>query len=170
VALARQDFAALTEAAALFSSHVHDLPQQIRKVLDQVKAAGKTQQKLLDEIATLEAARMLAEAQDSPRFITRVFADRDASFIKLLAQKLTTGRSDVIALLAGLQPQPTLVFAQGPGQKFNMGQLLKESLSQLGGRGGGSSDMAQGGLPHGSADFDVLTKLVEQARAKLSPA
>jgi alanyl-tRNA synthetase len=113
---------------------------------------------------------MLAQGSGSPLVIARVFAERDPGFIKLLAQKLTAGRSDVVALLASLQPQPTLVFAQSPGQKFNMGQLLKESLGQFGGRGGGSSDMAQGGLPPGSADFDVLTNLVEQTAAKLQRA
>jgi len=40
----------------------------------------------------------------------------------------------VIALLASGAGQPTLVFAQSPGQKSNMGQLMKESMAQLGGR------------------------------------
>jgi alanyl-tRNA synthetase len=168
VALARKDFAALTEAAGIFSSHIHELPQQIRKSLDEAKASGKTQHKLLEELAGFEAERMLADTSGSPRVILKVIPERDAGFIKLLAQKLTAGRSDVIALLGALQPQPTLVFAQSAGQKFNMGQLLKESLAQFGGRGGGSSDMAQGGLPGGSADLDVLTRLLKEARTKLS--
>jgi alanyl-tRNA synthetase len=170
VALARKDFITLTQTAGLLSAHIHELPQQIRKSLDEAKAAAKTQQKLLEELAALEAERMLAESAGSPRVISRVFAERDATFIKLLAQKLTAGGSDVIALFAALQPQPTLVFAQNPGQKFNMGQLLKESLAQFGGRGGGSSDMAQGGLPPGSADSDALTKLLEQVSAALQRA
>ena len=167
VALARADFTTLTQAAGLFSAHIHKLPQQIRKSLDEAKAGSKVQQKLLEELAGFEAERMLAQGGGSPRVIARVFAERNASFIKLMAQKLTAARNDVIALLAALQPQPTLVFPQSPGQKFNMGQLLKELLAQRGGRGGGSADMAQGGLPPGSADFDVLTKLLQQASATL---
>jgi alanyl-tRNA synthetase len=170
VALARKDFTTLTQAAGLLSAHIHELPQQIKKSLDEAKNAGKAQQKLVEELASFEAERMLAESIDSPRVISRVFADRDASFIKLLAHKLTAAQTDVIALLAALQPQPTLVFAQSPGQKFNMGQLLKESLAQLGGRGGGSPDMAQGGLPPGSADVEALTKLLQEVSAKLQPA
>lgn len=170
VTLARRDFTTLTQAAGLLSTHIHELPQQIRKSLDEAKAAAKTQQKLLEELASFEAERMLALSTGSPHVVSRVFAERDASFIKLLAQKLTAARRDVIALLAALQPQPTLVLAQSPGQKFNMGQLLKELLAQFGGRGGGSSDMAQGGLPPGAADFDVLTKLLEQVSGKLQRA
>jgi alanyl-tRNA synthetase len=170
VALARKDFTTLTDAAGLLSTHLHELSQQIRKSLDEAKAAGKAQQKLLEEIASLEAERMLAQTSGSPLMISRVFTDRDAAFIKLLAQKVTAARDNAIALFGTLHPQPTLVFAQSPGQKFNMGQLLKESLAQAGGRGGGSSDMAQGGLPPGSADFDVLTKLLQEATVKLQQA
>lgn len=147
VNLARKDYTTLTEAAGLFSAHIHELPQQIRKSIDDAKAAGKAQHKLLEELAEFQAERMLAETTGTPRIITAVLAERDASFIKLLAQKLTGGESDVVALLGSLAGQPTLVFAQSPGQKSNMGQLLKEALAQLGGRGGGSAELAQGGLP-----------------------
>jgi alanyl-tRNA synthetase len=68
-------------------------------------------------------------------------------FIKLLAQRLTRQSSPVIALLAATSGQPSLVFAQSAGQPFDMGALMKELLARLGGRGGGSKDIAQGGLP-----------------------
>jgi alanyl-tRNA synthetase len=99
--------------------------------------------------------------------IAQFFPDRDAVFIKLLAQKLTSGKSAVIALLASGAGQPTLVFAQSPGQKSNMGQLMKDATAQLGGRGGGSADMAQGGLPVGAADSEVIANVLRQAAATL---
>lgn len=34
-----------------------------------------------------------------------------------------------------------------------MGQLMKDAMVQLGGRGGGSADMAQGGLPVGAGNM-----------------
>jgi alanyl-tRNA synthetase len=146
---ARRDYTTLTEAAALYSSHLDDVPEQIRKSQAETKAAGKGQHKLLEELAELYAERLLAQATVSPQVITEFFPGRDAGFIKLLAQKLTAGKSNVIALLASGSGQPTLVFAQSPGQKSNMGQLMKDAMAQLGGRGGGSADMAQGGLPIG---------------------
>jgi alanyl-tRNA synthetase len=146
VAAARHDFATLTEAAALYSSHIYDVPEQVRKSLSESKSAAKTQHRLLEELAEAQAERMLAHSSGSPRIITQVFRERDLVFIKLLAQKLTAGRNDVIALLGSLSGPPALVFAQSPGQKSNMGQLMKEAMAQLGGRGGGSADLAQGGL------------------------
>jgi alanyl-tRNA synthetase len=164
---ARRDYSTLTEAAALYSSHIYDVPQQVRKSLEETKAAGKAQHKLLEELAELYAERLLAQGAGSPQIITEFFPDRDAVFIKLLAQKLTAGKSSLIALLASGAGQPTLVFAQTPGQKTNMGQLMKDAMTQLGGRGGGSANMAQGGLPAGSADVDKLTSLLQETVRKL---
>jgi alanyl-tRNA synthetase len=164
---ARRDYTTLTDAAALYSSHIHDLPDQIRKSLAETKSAAKSQHKLLEELAELYADRLLAQAVGLPPVITQFFPDRDAVFIKLLAQKLTAGKSDVVALLASDAGQPTLVFAQSPSQKSNMGQLMKDAMSQLGGRGGGSADMAQGGLPAGSTDGDKLTALLRETARKL---
>src|SRR6476469_9265151 len=150
---ARRDYTTLTEAAALYSSHIYDVPEQIRKGQAEGKSAGKAQHKLLEELAEFSAERLLAQTTDSPQVITESFRDRDAVFLKLLAQKLTAGKSAVIALLASGSGQPTLVFAQTPGQKSNMGQLMKDAMAQLGGRGGGSADMAQGGLPSGAGNM-----------------
>jgi alanyl-tRNA synthetase len=164
---ARSDYTTLTDAAALYSSHIHDLPDQIRKSLSETKSAAKSQHKLQEELAELYADRLLDQTAGAPRVITEVFPDRDAVFIKLLAQKLTAGKSDVVALLASGAGQPTLVFAQSPGQKSNMGQLMKDAMAQLGGRGGGSSDMAQGGLPAGSGDAAKIVELLRSMAIKL---
>ena len=180
---ARRDYSTLVEAAGLYSSHIHDVPEQVRKSMAEMKAAAKAQHKLLEELAELHAERLLApergtpggnEAEKSPgapaasrQVIAQFFPERDALFIKLLAQKLTASRTNVVALLASAAGQPTLVFAQSPGQKTNMGQLMKEAMAQLGGRGGGSADLAQGGLPAGAADAAQLQSLLHQMAGKL---
>jgi alanyl-tRNA synthetase len=166
---ARKDFETLTLAAALFSSHIYDIPEQIRKNADEAKAAGKRQQKTLAELAEFMAAAMLADATDrvalvsgaasdakagSIRLVKRAFTDRDVAFVKLLAQKLST-QPNVVALLGAASPQPSLVFAQSAGGGFDMGNLMKEAMAAAGGRGGGSRDMAQGGAPAG-ADVQAL--------------
>ena len=151
VATARKDFETLTSAAALFSSHLYDVPEQIRKTLDEAKSAGKREQKTQAELAESMAAAMVAATPEANgiRLVKRAFADRDLGFIKLLAQKLASHPA-VLALLATTTPQPSLVFAQSAGGRFDMGALMKESMSALGGRGGGSRDLAQGGAPAGA--------------------
>jgi len=66
--------------------------------------------------------------------------------VKLFAQKLTRLSPKVVALLGTTSPQPAVVFAQSPGQPFDMGARMKETLAKFAGRGGGSKDLAQGGL------------------------
>jgi alanyl-tRNA synthetase len=162
VALARKDYATLTESAGLYSSHIHELPQQIRKALDETKSAAKSHHKLLEELAELHAEKFLSAAAGSPRVVTAVFPERDAAYIKLLAQKMTAGKADVIALLASGSAHVTLVFAQSAGLKSNMGQLLKQTLAEHGGRGGGSAELAQGGLP-GTHDLANLKHILDHA-------
>jgi alanyl-tRNA synthetase len=161
LATARRDYTTLAESAALLSTHVWDLPQQIRKAQEESRGSRKSREQLLEELADVYAARMLAESaeKDGRRIVIRILHDRDASFIKLLAQRLTRQSSDVVALLGCTLSPTTLVFAQSPGQPFDMGALMKEALAHLGGRGGGSKDMAQGGPAKVEGLEDVLKEL-----------
>jgi len=152
VSTARRDYAALTETAALFSAHIYDASQQARKSLDEIRSLRKQREQSLEELAAAQAAALLAETPETNgrKIVVRTFSDRELNFIKLLAQKLTRLSTNAIALLATTSPQPSVVFAQSPsgqsGQAFDMGALLKETMATLGGRGGGSKDMAQGGV------------------------
>ena len=159
VATARRDYTTLTETAALFSAHIYDVPQQARKSLDEIRVLRKQREQSLEELAAAQAAALLAETPETNgrKLVVRSFEDRDMNFLKLLAQKLTRLSPNVVALLATTSPQPSLVFAQSPGQLFDMGALLKEALAQQGGRGGGSKDMAQGGLPDAASVARALT-------------
>lgn len=150
VATARRDFSTLTETAALFSAHIYDVPQQARKSLEEIKSLRKQYEQSQEELAAAYASALLADAAEAQgrRIIVRVLSDRELGFVKILAQKLTRLSPNVVALLAASSPQPSLVFAQSAGQPFDMGALMKETMTKLGGRGGGSKDMAQGGIPN----------------------
>jgi alanyl-tRNA synthetase len=164
VATARRDYQTLVESGALFSTHVWEVPASIRKLLDENKAAGKTQHKLLEEIAELRATQLTAATaeRDGVRVICQVFVDRELGFVKLLAQKLTQS-PNVIAMLGAGWGQPALVFAQSPGLPHDMGALMKEGMANLGGRGGGSRDLAQGGVP----DASKLEEAVRNAAGRI---
>jgi alanyl-tRNA synthetase len=149
VSTARRDFNTLTQTAALFSANIYDVPQQAGKGLDEIKSLRRQVEQSREELAAAEASTLLAQTPDNNgrKVIAHTFADRDLNFLKLLAQKLTRLSSTVIALLAAESPQPALVFAQSVGQPYDMGVLLKEAVAKLGGRGGGTKDLAQGGAP-----------------------
>ncbi len=168
VATARRDFTTLTETAVLFSANIYDVPTQARKALDEIKFLRKQREQSLEELAAAQASAMLAETPEANgrKLIVRTFADRDLNFVKLLAQKLTRQSPNALALLATTSPQPSLIFAQSAGQPHDMGALLKETMTKLGGRGGGSKDLAQGGVP----SAEGLEGALAQAAARLTEA
>jgi alanyl-tRNA synthetase len=168
VAAARRDFTTLTETAALFSAHIYDLPQQATKSLEEIKALRKQRAESLEELAAAQAAALLAETPEvvGRKLVVRVFSDRDVNFLKLSAQKLTRLAPNVVTLLGTTSPQPALVFAQSGGQPFDMGARMKEIVARFGGRGGGSKDMAQGGI----ADSSQIEAALADARASVAQA
>jgi alanyl-tRNA synthetase len=166
VATARRDFSALTETAALFSANIYDVPQQARKSLDEIRSLRKQREQSLEELADAQATALLAEIpeKNGRKLVVRTLSDRDLNFVKLLAQKLTR-QATSIALLAISSPQPALVFAQSAGQPDDMAALLKQTMAKLGGRGGGSKDLAQGGVPSSEGLADALAEAAKALAA-----
>ena len=117
VKTARRDYATLVEAAALYSGHIWDVPQQVKKFGDDLRSATKATERLLEELAEFEAARLLAETMpvNARKVVVRLYPDRDLAFIRLLAQKITRLEAHAVALLAASHGQPALVFAQSKG-------------------------------------------------------
>ena len=165
VRTARRDFETLTEAASVFSTHIWEVPQQVRKSLDEIKSAQKAQHHLLEEVAELQAEQLLQTSQNRGEYklVVQFFPDRDLSYIKMLAQKLTRNGT-AVALLGCGGPQPSLVFGQTPGLAHDMGALMKQTVQQLGTRGGGNRDMAQGGAPDRASAEQALLQAAEALR------
>jgi alanyl-tRNA synthetase len=165
---ARRDYTTLTESAGLLSTHLWDVPGQIRKSQEESRALKKSAEHTLAELAGLYASQMVAETpeSDGSKVVLRVFPDRDLTFIKLVAQKIIRQSSTIVALLCVTSDPAALVFAQSSGQPFDMGALMKEALAKLGGRGGGSKDMAQGGPAQTAGIEATLKGMVEGLREK----
>ncbi|MFZ0912041.1 MAG: alanine--tRNA ligase-related protein [Candidatus Korobacteraceae bacterium] len=165
VRTARRDFETLTETAAVFSTHIWEVPQQVRKSLDEIKSAQKAQHHLLEEVAGLQAEHLLQAAQNRGEYklVVQFFPDRDLTYIKMLAQKLTRNGT-AIALLGCGGPQPSLVFGQTAGLGNDMSALMKQTVQQLGTRGGGNRDMAQGGAPDQTSAEQALLQAAAALR------
>ncbi len=166
VATARRDYATLSDAAGILSTQLRDVPLQIQKLQAESRATRKSREQLQEELAGLYAEGLLSQTleSDGRKIIAHTFADRDLTFIKLLVQRLTRQSRSAVALLGTTSAPPALVFAQSPGQPFDMGALMKEALAKLGGRGGGSKDMAQGGPSQVEAIEATLSELAERLR------
>jgi alanyl-tRNA synthetase len=165
VRMARRDYTTLSAAAALFSAQLWDTPNQIRKSLEDAKHLRKQRDEAIEQLAEAAALAAIKEQPEvgGRKLIVRCFADRDIAFAKLFAQKAVRTGVPAVALAASTVDPPSLVFAQSAGGTADMGALLKQVLSAVGGRGGGSRDFAQGGVPAGSQ----VEQLLQQAAATI---
>jgi alanyl-tRNA synthetase len=167
VRMARRDYGALSEAAGLFSAQIWDVPEQVRKSLEENRQLRKLREDALEELAGVMAAAVLRDLTETNgrKIVVQTFADRDVAFAKLFAQKATRAGTPTVALVASIMEPAGLVFTQTPGGSADMGALLKEVLSSVGGRGGGGRDFAQGGIPAG-AKADV-TQILRDAAGRI---
>jgi alanyl-tRNA synthetase len=160
VSTTRRDFSALSESAKLFSTQLADVPIQIRKIFDDIKLIRKQRDEALEELAGAMASAELYKSPETQgrKLVVHLFANRDITFAKLFAQRVAHSGISAIALVGSTMDPPGLVFAQSAGDTADMGALLKQTLASIGGRGGGSRDFAQGGVPAGIDIQKLLTQ------------
>jgi alanyl-tRNA synthetase len=90
-----------------------------------------------------------------------------AAWLRAVASGLA-GRGR-IALLGGVEAgKGALCFARPKGPGPSMGDLLKEAVALLGGKGGGAPELAQGGGPDGG-QVEAALRLAEERLAEHPP-
>lgn len=140
-AVIRELGAALTTGAAELLPAVLKLQEEnkgLRHELRQREAAllAHEAERLLD------AAEPLGEA----RLVARVFVGRAPDELRRLATLLAEA-GGTVALLAVAGERAQLIFCRSAGAPGAMDELIRPALAALGGRGGGSAALAQGGGP-----------------------
>jgi alanyl-tRNA synthetase len=153
---ARRDFTALTQASSLYSAKPYDLPELIAKKLEEAKAADRERKRMQETLAAYGAKEMYDQAAPDAaglRVVERIFDSGDPNYLRLMAGQIAR-QSAARAILALRQP-PTLFVAQTkelPGAP-DLGAMVK----QLGLRGGGTKDSAQGG----AASWEALEQAIK---------
>jgi alanyl-tRNA synthetase len=135
--------------AARFSVGRDQAAESVGRLLDEHRQLQRRARELGELAAKVEADEIVNSlpATPVPRLVVRVFAGRGFDEVKALAHRLAA-RDSVVALLASREGDATrLVFARSADVPADMGVLMKAACEQLGGRGGGAADFAQGGCP-----------------------
>ncbi len=136
----------ISTLAAEMNCRFPEVPDNVAKLRAELKAAQTSLKELREQLVEYEAVKLLAEATHANGYalIAASFEGRDAGELRLLASRLTAGGS-VVALMGTSGEKAQLIFARSADLAFNMGALLKDAVSKLGGRGGGQPAFAQGG-------------------------
>lgn len=163
VRLARLDYAVLAEAASLLTTHPHQLSAVVRKQAEELKAAEKERQKLLQTLAAYEARELFAAAPEANgvRQLVKLFEAADPGYVRSLAGQFAAqgGAGSGARAVFAIQQPPTLVLAQTRGLPADLGALVKKLAAEHGLRGGGSRDAAQAGAPDAAAVERALEAL-----------
>lgn len=130
------------------SSNEEEAINGIKNLNNNLKEALDNNKKLSLEIAEYHIKEMIEKGikVGETTIIKEVFNDGDLKYISKVASKLTETNS-VIALLAVTNSEKAnLIFASSKNIKtVNVGMVLKDAISLIDGKGGGSPHLAQGG-------------------------
>ena len=150
VRTARTDAAIVSETAALLSIPGPELPQAVRRLQGDAKAGARERQKLREELAVFHGAGLASEAsvENGLRLVVRAWKDRDRDYVRLLASRTAAALPGTAVIFSAQEVTPSRVYiARSKDLGFDCGRMLKEALANIGLRGGGSPDLAQGDVP-----------------------
>jgi alanyl-tRNA synthetase len=159
--------AAVDRVGALLSSPLDDLAASVARLQERLAEAMRRGREMADRALRAEAARLLAAA-GSPAVITAVYEGWPAEDLRALAQHLVAA-GPCVALLASREAKVHLVFAQSEGLPHDVPGLLRQALAEIGGRGGGRGNLAQGGS-ESAAGLDAALATAERAVRERSAA
>ena len=149
---ARRDYESLGRIAGSLSSSIDEAPSIVTTQSDRVKELDGTRRKLEKELATYRMRERYAAASADADGVRRVVI-RDAASIDEL-RTLAQAALDLpkVVVIGVLTSPPSVLVAASEDSGVEAGKLLKEQLTAVGGKGGGSPRMAQGSVPAGELD------------------
>jgi alanyl-tRNA synthetase len=149
--------------AALFSAARDDAPKLTARMIEENKDLHRRVRALEEVSARVEAEELLATASADAqgiRLVTQVLENRDAESLKRLALALISHPHTIALLGSRDHDSARLVFAKSVEAPGDMNALMREACELLGGRGGGKSDLAQGG----GKDVEKLKDVIETTK------
>lgn len=156
---AKQDFKILQELARRTASAPDKLPEFVASLKDRASEAEKERLRLATELAQRQGREEYAATATSADGVRRaqwqVERIDEAERSKALA---FAACPKSVALVIGKQPAGVLI-ASSTDSGIDAGAVLKQTLAEFGGRGGGSATLAQGSVPDGACISVLAGKL-----------
>jgi len=161
---ARADHDALSRVAQVFSAPLDQAPALVASQMEASKAAEKARRKLEEELAVWKG-RDLYQKTSLDEHGRRVYrAGEKAGSLepwRLLAQNYVSSGPGAVFLVTIDQP-PALLLAVSGDVGAHAGKLIQGVASALGGRGGGSAQVAQASLPDAGRLSDAARQVFER--------
>ena len=142
---------AVAASVRLVSVLPGELPAGIERLQAEMKDAKRTVKDLQGRLATFEGLALAdrAESLGPIRAVTAAVDEWDQSGLKSLTAAITTRPGHLAALFTTSSPSAAVI-ARAPDLTIDCALVLKKLIERFGGKGGGRSDLAQGGGLQGS--------------------
>jgi alanyl-tRNA synthetase len=161
VRLLRASAERLAAVAAALRCAPSEAPASAARLASDLGARRKELDALVGAAATAEAARLARGDGAIVAELAPPVADA-AGFLRAAAQALVArGREALLGARGGGRAYLCFARPKGPGR--DMGALLREAVAALGGKGGGSPDLAQGS----GTEVVKLGEVLEAARSRI---
>ncbi|WP_414606186.1 alanine--tRNA ligase [Stenotrophomonas pavanii] len=164
--------ARLAEAAELLGGSAADVVEKIRALGQRQKQLERELEAVKAKVAAGATADLSGQAVEVAG--VKVLAARlegfDAKALRDAMDRLKQQLGDAVIVLAGAQDGKVALVAGVNGSamgKVKAGELLSHIASQIGGKGGGRPDLAQGGGEDGPALATALAAVVEWVSPRL---
>jgi alanyl-tRNA synthetase len=124
-----------------------EVPAAIERLQADLRAGGRELRRLQEEVAAHRAVglRTAAETIGPFRGVLSTQAGWDAAALKTLAMAVVSEPGLIVVLTGDASPTP-VVIARSADVAVDAGAWMKRATAELGGRGGGRAELAQGGL------------------------
>jgi alanyl-tRNA synthetase len=159
---ARADFEALTRIATALSASLDDAPALVTAQSEQLRVVANERRRLEREVAG-SRARALYDAAPVDSHGRKVVRCDSASMDELrnLAQAVVA--LPYVLLVGAVAEPPSLMVASSEDAGLDAGKTLREVVTRLGGRGGGSPRIAQGTVPDARRLAEAVASILATA-------
>ncbi|WP_299995378.1 DHHA1 domain-containing protein [uncultured Clostridium sp.] len=125
-----------------------DAINSISKLSNDLKNLGDENRQIKSEIGEYQIKDMIKEAKSIGNLyvVTKIYDGGDVKHISKIAEKITLNEDMVVIFAIKFEDKVNLIFASSKNiNTISMNDLLKDTITLIDGRGGGSKFMAQGG-------------------------
>ncbi|MFC6381197.1 alanine--tRNA ligase [Psychrobacter glacincola] len=162
----------LSELASQLKVKRPEVAQRVRTMADKQRELEKQLERLEQKIASAQAANLLDEVQTiagTPVLISTL-SGVDGKSIRTLMDDIKSKLPDSVIILIGDKDEQLALaanVAKSVTDRIKAGDIIRHLAGELGGKGGGKPDYAQGGAPKSNNSAAVIAAIPAWVAAQL---
>lgn len=147
----------LNDISNIFTTSERDIPEKVRKLLEENKSLNKQIEQYKNELLDIEISKIICEASPDKNFkiIKKIFKDRNLGDLRIIAQKIIEN-DGYIVLFGNIGSASNVIFARSKDISLNMVQLFNSIAPMIQAKGGGKPDFVQAGIQNPDKLEDAL--------------